>query len=281
VPTTTSAVSVQSALEEDLPRAVGDLRHALATDPDGLFAARDGSGAVLGLAAGAVRGDVLLILHLDVAQRARGRGIGRALHAAVGAYGAARGAHQLEFLRPAEAETLGFLLSTGLPVRSVALKLRVTLRRPEAAPSPGGELVPVGPGAPLGGWVADLDRETRGHARGVDWNVWLRRGVSVVSLRRKGRPEAVGALTMTAKSAAIGPIEGRTPAAAAEILPLLLTEARRLGALSATLTVPADAAALLGAALKARFRLESSFPLLASRLRGDFRRYAASATAFF
>ena len=277
----TSSVRVQSAQEEDLPRAAGDLRHALTTDPDGVFAARDGSGSLLGLAAGAVRGDVLLILHLDVARRARGRGVGRVLHAAVAAYGVARGARQVEFLRPAEPETLGFLLSKGLPVRGVALKFRTAVRLREAASSPGGELVPVGSGAPLAGWVADLDRESRGHARGVDWNVWMRRGVSVVSLRKRGRPEAVGALTVSAKSAAIGPIEGRTPAAAAELLRLLLAESRRLGALSATLTLPADASALLEAAWDARFRLESTFPLLASRLRGDFRRYAASATAFF
>ena len=275
-------VPVRLAEERDLPRGEADLRHALATDPDGLFAASDDAGPLLGLAAGVVRGDVLVVLHLDVATRARGRGTGHALFAAVRAYGAARGAGHLEFLRPAEPETLGFLLSTGLAVRGLGLRLRATLRGAAATPAaPPGTLVPVAAGAPLAGWVADLDRETRGHARAADWAAWMHRGAAVLALRRKGRPEALGTLFVTGDAAALGPIEARTPAGAAEMIPLLVAAARERGAASATLTLPDGARLPLAAAFRERFRLETTFPLLASRPRGDFRRYAASPTPLF
>jgi len=272
-------VPIRPAVERDLPREAADLHHALATDPEGLFAASEGDGPLLGLAAGAVRGEVLVVLHLDVAARARGRGAGHALFAAVREYGAARGARHVEFMRPAEPETLGFLLSTGLPVRGLALMLRASLRTAPAAPAE--SLVPVAAGAPLAGWVADLDRETRGHARPADWDAWMHRGAAVLALRRRGRPEALGAIFVTGSAAALGPVEAKTPAAAAEMVPLLLAEARARGASSATLTLPDGARLLLTAAFRARFRLRAVFPILSSRPRGDFRRYAASPTAWF
>ena len=275
-------VPVRPAEEKDLPRGAADLRQALVTDPAGLFAASEEGGPLLGLAGGAVRGDVLVVLHLDVEARGRGRGAGRALFAAVREYGASRGAHHLEFMRPAGPETLGFLLSTGLPFRGLALQLRGSLLRAATSPAvPAGVLVPVTAGAPLAGWVADLDRETRGHARPADWDAWMHRGAAVLALRRKGRPEALGALFMTDDVAAIGPVEAKTPSAAAEMIPLLVAEARERGAASATLTLPDGARLPLAAAFRARFRLESVFPLLASRPRGDFRRYAASSTPLF
>ena len=282
MPAPRKPVPVRIAEEEDLPRGAVDLRHALATDPDGLFAASDETGPLLGLAAGAVRGDVLVVLHLDVAARARGRGAGQALFAAVRAYGAARGARHLEFLRPAEPETLGFLLSTGLGVRGLGLRLRATLRSAAVAPAaPPGTLVPVAAGAPLVGWVADLDRETRGHARAADWAAWMHRGAAVLALRKNGRPEALGALFIAGDAAALGPIEARTPAGAAEMIPLLVAAAQERGAASATLTLPDGASLPLAAAFRERFRLETTFPLLANRPRGDFRRYAASPTPLF
>ena len=275
-------IPVRPAEERDLPRGEAELCHALATDPDGLFAASDGSGPLLGLAAGVVRGDVLVLLHLDVAARARGRGAGHALFAAVRAYGASRGARHLEFLRPAEPETLGFLLSTGLAVRGLGLRLRASLRGAATAPAvPAEVLVPVAAGAPLAGWVADLDRETRGHARAADWSAWMQRGTEVLALRRRGRPEALGALFVAGGAARLGPVEARTPAAAAEMIPLLVAAARERGASSAALTLPDGARLPLAVAFRERFRLEAAFPLLASRPRGDFRRYAASPTPLF
>jgi GNAT superfamily N-acetyltransferase len=272
-------VSVRLAEEQEIPRGAVHLLDAFGTDPDGFFAASDGAGPPVGLAAGAVREDVLVVLHLDVTARARGRGAGHALFAAVREYGASRGARHLEFLRPAGPETLGFLLSTGLPVRGLALRLRASLRAAPAAPAEA--LAPVPSGAPLAGWVADLDRETRGHARAADWEAWSRRGAAVLALRRRGRPEALGALFVTGRAAAIGPVEARTPAAAAEMIPLLAGEARSRGALAATLTLPDGARLPLAAAFRARFRLAALYPLLASRTRGDFRRYAASPTPLF
>jgi len=109
----------------------------------------------------------------------------------------------------------------------------------------------------------------------------MHRGAAVLALRRRGRPEALGAIFVAGDAAALGPVEAKTPGAAAEMIPLLVTAARARGARSATLTLPDGARLPLAAAFGERFRLEASFPLLASRPRGDFRRYAASPTPLF
>ncbi len=270
---------VRAAREGDLPKEAADLRHALTTDPEGIFAAGAEGAPPEGLVAGAVRGDLLQIVHLEVARSARGRGAGAALFSAVRAYGAARGTRAIEFARPADGATLGFLLGVGLPMRGVALQLATrSLRGGDDVPPP---LVPVPPGAPLSGWVADLDRETRGFARTPDWTFWARRGTALFSLRRRGRPEAIGALAATGEVGAVGPVAAATPEAATELLLALAGEAARRGARVIRVTLPAEARLPLERALARGFRVEATFPLLSSRARGDFRRYAASPSSFF
>lgn len=275
----TSLLPVRPARESDLPREATDLRHALVTDPEGLFAVGAEGAAPEGLAAGAVRGDLLQIVHLEVSRSARGHGVGAALFSAVRAYGASRGARGIEFAQPADEATLGFLLGIGLPIRGVAVRLRTrSIRAGAEAPL---HLVPVPPGAPLSGWVADLDRETRGFARTPDWAFWARRDDALFSTRRRGRPEAIGALAVTGREVAVGPVAAATPEAAAGLLVALAAEATRRGAAAVRVTLPAEARLLLERALGCGFRVEGTFPLLSSRARGDFRRYAASPTAFF
>lgn len=275
----TPLLPVRSARESDLPKDAADLRHALATDPEGLFAVGTEGEAPEGLAAGAVRGEVLQIVHLEVSRSARGRGVGAALFAGVRAWGASLGARGIEFARPADEATLGFLLGLGLPVRGVAVRLRArSIRAGSEAPL---LLVPVPPGAPLSGWVADLDRETRGFARGPDWAFWRRQGEELFSTRRRGRPEAIGALSVRGREATVGPVAAATPEAAAGLLVSLALEAVRREAGVIRVTVPAEARLLLERTLGCGFHVEGTFPLLSSRARGDLRRYAASPTAFF
>ncbi len=273
------AVPVRPAREEELPPGAEDLRHALATDPDGVFAAGESGKPPLGLAAGVARGETLSIVHLDVAPRARGRGVGGALFAALRSYGASRGTRAVEFAREGDAAALGFLLGAGLPVRGLALLLRA--RTPVPARGSAAALHPVPPGAPLSGWVAALDRETRGFSRTADWAFWTRRGTELFSARRGGRPEGIGGLTLGRGRAFLGPVEASTPAATAEILLALAAEARRREAAELLVTLPGEARVPLQAALAAGFRLAGTFPLLGGRWRGDPRRYAASGTAFF
>jgi GNAT superfamily N-acetyltransferase len=165
----------------------------LVTDPDGALVAATGDGRILGRAAAAVREDALLLARLEVDSAHRGRGVGRALLDAVRAYGAGRHARVLEALAPSGPEGVAFLLHAGLSLRTLVLSLA------GAPPAPAAEaraLEPVGLGAPLSGWVADLDRETRGFARPAEWERAVAKG-EVVALRRRGRPEAVGALRFT------------------------------------------------------------------------------------
>ena len=273
------SVPVHPAREEDLPPEAGDLLHALATDPEGVVVARDEvRGVVLGLAAVVARGDVLSLVHLDVTRAARGKGVGVALFSAVRAYGASRGTRRLAFAREADDATLGFLLGEGLPVRGLALRLRARSFPPGDAAIP---LSPLVAGAPLSGWVAALDRETRGFSRTADWSWWMRHGTEAFAARRGGRPEGVGAMRLDGRQAFLGPVEADTPAAAAALLIALAAEARRRGASEILITLPAEARLLLTEALRAGFRLAGTFPILAGPAPGDLRRYAASPTAFF
>jgi GNAT superfamily N-acetyltransferase len=272
-------LQVRPVRESDLPEDAADLRHAFATDPEGTFAVGAEGVPPEGLAAGVVRGELLQIVHLEVSRSARGRGVGAALFAAVRGYGASRGARGVEFMQGTDEVTLGFLLGLGLPVRGVAIRLRArTLRAGAGVPS---LLVPVPSGAPFSGWVADLDRETRGFARTPDWAFWARRGSVLFSTRRRGRPEAIGALATSGRGAAVGPVAAATPEAAAGLLIALAAEAIRRGAGEVRVTTPAEARLLLEHVLGCGFRVEGTFPLLSTRARGDLRRYAASPTAFF
>ncbi|HQR47199.1 MAG TPA: hypothetical protein PK598_14450 [Thermoanaerobaculia bacterium] len=274
-----SDVPVRPARETELPKDAGDLLHAYAPDPEGVFSAGPEGAAPLGLAAAAVRGDVLQVVHLEVVRAARGKGVGPALWTAVRAYGAARGARTAEFARPADEGTLGFLLGAGLPVRGVALRLRAAAGKlAEQAPVP---LTPLPPGAPLTGWIADLDRETRGFPRAADWGYWTRRGSELLSTRRRGRPEGLGALTRAGRRALLGPVAAARPETAAELLLALAGEGLRRGAEEIEAVVPSEARLLVAGALRAGFRVAGFFPVLGGRLRGDLRRYAASPTAFF
>ena len=274
-----TAVLVRPARETDLPTEARDLLHAYATDPEGVFAAGPEGSPPLGLAAGVVRGDALQVVHLEVVRAARGKGAGPALWKSVRAYGAARGVRSAEFARPADEATLGFLLGAGLPVRGVALRFRATSLRPSAAtPVP---LTPHPPGAPLSGWVADLDRETRGFPRAADWSYWTRHGTELFAARRRGRPEGLGALTLLGRRALLGPVAAVRPEAAAQIFLALAGEALRRGAGEIEATLPSEARLLVTEALRAGLRLAGSFPVLGSRLRGDLRRYVASPTSFF
>ncbi|MGE5344552.1 MAG: GNAT family N-acetyltransferase [Acidithiobacillales bacterium] len=274
-----SSRMVRPAGEGDLPKGAADLRHALLTDPDGVFAACGEGTVAAGIAAGVVRGDVLTVVHFEVAREARGRGIGSALWAAVRSYGVSRGARTVEFVRPADEATLGFLLRAGLPVRGVALRLRAESHRALAGPEV--PLTPMQPGPALTGWVADLDRETRGFPRSVDWSVWSRSGSELFAARRRGRPVAIGALTLSPEHASLGPVAAATPEAASELVLALAAKALRHGTARIEVTLPSEARLPLAEALRAGFRLAGSFPLLAGRSRGDLRRYAASPTAFF
>lgn len=265
------------------PAGDADLAHARTTDPDGAFVARDAEGRVLGLASAAVREDALLLLALDVGAVHRGRGVGRALLAAVRAYGSARGAHALEVLAPDEPSALAFFLHAGLSLRTLVLGMEAAAGA--AAPARSAALAPVAPGAPLSGWIAALDRETRGFARPRDWGRRAADG-HVVSLKRGGRPVALGAwaggtsetVKEALKATALGPLAAKTPEAAADLLSLL---AGRFPGTRLSLALPAEARVLLVAAGALGFRAVSTRVLLADRRRGDLRCYAGGGDRFF
>ncbi len=262
-----------------------DLSHALSTDPEGAFVARDKEGRVLGRASAAVRDETLLLLALDVLEGHRGHGAGRALVDAARAYGAARGARVLEVLAPDEPSALAFFLRAGLLVRSLVLDLQAVLpetrgeRRAASGANPGrASLAPVGLGVPLSGWVAALDRETRGFARPREWGRLVNEG-HAFALRRGGRPVAIGGWRVGAHGeTALGPIAAKTPEAAADLLPLLaaLPPGRRM-----TLALPSDARLLLVSAKALGFRTAATRVLLADIRQGDFRRYAGGGGHFF
>jgi len=261
-----------------------DLAHARATDPDGTFVARDAEGRVLGTACAAVREDTLLLLSLDVDAADRGSGVGRMLLAAVRAHGAARGARALEVLAPDEPAALAFFLHAGLSLRTLVLGMEAVAAASARDPGTqgrGGPLSPVGSGAPLSGWIAALDRETRGFARPRDWGRRVADG-HLVSLKRGGRPVALGAwheeANAEAKRMALGPIAAKTPEAAADLLPLL---AARSAGKRLSLALPAEARALLLAARALGFRAVSTRALMTDRRRGDLRRYAGGGGRLF
>ena len=255
----------------DWPKAAPDAA-LLATDPDGVLVAASPDGRILGRAAAAAREDALLIARLEVAPESRGRGVGRALLSAVRAYGVSRRARALEALAATGADGVAFLLRAGLSLRTLVLVFT-------GAPSGGARgptLEPVGLAA-LSGWVADLERETRGFSRTPEWERAALRG-EVLSLRRRGRPDAVGALRRAAGTAWIGPVVGRSPDAAAELLAAL---ANRAGGPRAAVRLPAEASALLEAARRCGLSAAEAAPLLAVRRRGDFRRLAGAPGALF
>ena len=259
-----------------------DLAHARVTDPDGAFVARGAGEQVLGSAWAAVREDTLLLLALDVEPAQRGRGVGGALLGAARAYGSTRAARFLEVLAPNEPDALAFLLRAGLSFRALVLELEaaaIPAERRDASPSLA--LTPVGPGAALSGWIAALDRETRGFARPRDWGRGVEQG-RVVSLKRGGRPVAVGAWEeatgAAVRTVALGPIAAKTPEAAAEMLLLL---AARFPGKRLSLALPSEARILLDAAAALGFRAVSSRALLTDRTRGDLRRYAGGGGRFF
>jgi GNAT superfamily N-acetyltransferase len=263
-----------------------DLAHARDTDPDGAFVARDADGHVAGVACAAVREGTLLLLALDVDAGRRGKGVGRSLLAAARAYGAARGARALEVLAPNEPSALAFFLHAGLSLRALVLGMEAVAAAHPGDPGtqgPGGPLAAVGSGAPLSGWIAALDRETRGFARPRDWGRSAEGG-RLVSLRRGGRPVALGAWQEGTKgepkenATVLGPIAAKTPEAAADFLPML---AARSSGKRLFLSLPSEARTLLLAASALGFRAVSTRVLLADRHRGDFRRYAGGGGRFF
>lgn len=276
------AVSVRTARPGEAvpPLPDADLTHARTTDPDGSFVARDAEGRVVGTASAAVREDTLLLLALDVGAAHRGKGAGRALLAAARAYGAARGARALEVLAPDEPSALAFFLGAGLSLRALVLGMEAgAAPLGPRAPARGGPLALVGPGAPLSGWIAALDRETRGFARPRDWGRMAADG-HVVALKRGGRPVALGAWHEEASgtATALGPIAAKTPEAAADLLPLL---AARSSGKRLSLALPTEARTLLLAAGALGFRAVSTRALLADRRHGDLRRYAGGGGRFF
>lgn len=275
------SVSVRAARpgEAVAPPSDGDLAHARATDPDGAFVARDADGRTVGTAWAAVREDTLLLLALDVDAAHRGKGVGGALLAAARAYGAARGARFLEVLAPDEPSALAFFFRAGLSVRALVLGMEAQASGDPGAPARGAPLSPVGPGAPLSGWIAALDRETRGFARPRDWGRYAEGG-RLVSVKRGGRPVALGAWREEAggTATALGPIAAKTPEAAADFLPLL---AARSAGIRLSLALPEEARTLLLAAGTIGFRAVSTRALLTERRRGDLRRYAGGGGRFF
>ncbi len=267
---------VRPARAGEWPKAAADAA-LLTTDPDGVLVAVAPDGRVLGRAAAAVREDALLLARLEVDPPHRGGGIGRALLEAVRAYGAARRARALEALAPSGAAGVAFLLDAGLSLRTLVLSFAGP---PPKGASGTGALEPVGLGAPLAGWVAALDRETRGFARVAEWERAVTNG-EVLALRRRGRPEAVGALRRAGGAAFIGPAAGRSPEAAAQLLLALAARAGASGASRLVVRIPAEASALLAAARRAGLSAGEAIPLLGVRRRGDFRRLAGAPGPLF
>jgi GNAT superfamily N-acetyltransferase len=267
---------VRPARAGEWPKAAADAA-LLATDPDGALVAVAEDARILGRAAAATREDALLLARLEVDPSFRGKGVGRALLEGVRAYGAARRARALEALAPSGPEGVAFLLRAGLSLRSLVLSFGGA---PPGNAAGAGALEPVGFGAALSGWVADLDRETRGFARVPEWERAVAQG-EVLALRRRGRPEAVGALRRSGTRAWIGPAAGRSPEAAAQLLVALAARAGASGASRLVVRLPAEAAALLEAARRLGLAAEEAIPFLTLRRRGDFRRIAGAPGALF
>jgi GNAT superfamily N-acetyltransferase len=249
----------------------------LATDPDGALVAAGAEGRILGRAAAAVREDALLLARLEVDPPHRGTGIGRALLEGVRAYGAARRARAFEALSPGGPEGVAFLLNAGLSVRTLVLSFAGT---PPRTDDRAAVLEPVGFGPALSGWIADLDRETRGFARLSEWERAVGAG-EVLALNRRGRPDGLGALRRAGARAWIGPVAARSPESAAQLVSSLAARAGASGASRIFVRVPAEAAALLAAARGLRLAAEDAIPLLALRRRGDFRRLAGAPGPLF
>jgi hypothetical protein len=245
------------------------------TDPEGALVAVDQEGRLAGSAMAAVREDVLLLLALDVKAQHRRLGVGSALLAAARAYGAARGARALDVFAPHDPSSLAFFFRAGLSLRTLVLEM--TAEVSDLAPGPGTSLHAVSPGASLYGWIATLDRETRGFARPRDWARWAQEG-HVVSWKRAGRPVALGAWHPGPRGTALGPIAARAPEGAADLLPLL---ASRAGGKRFSLALPAEARALLDAAARFGFQPVSTRVLLGETRRGDLRRYAGGGGLIF
>jgi hypothetical protein len=171
--------------------------------------------------------------------------------------------------------SLAFFFRAGLSLRTLVLEM--TAEVSDLAPVPGTSLHAVSPGASLYGWIAALDRETRGFARPRDWARWAAEG-HVVSWKRAGRPIALGAWHPGPRGAALGPIASRVPEGSAEFLPRL---ASRAGGNRFSLALPAEARALLVAATSFGFQPVSTQVLLGDRRRGDLRRYAGGGGLIF
>ena len=258
-----------------------DLLHAAATDPEGFLVARRDGNAV-GTGAGIVRGETLQVVLLRVEPDSRGKGVGSALLAALCAYGRSRGARGVELPAPSEPAALAFALRAGLPLATTFICLDSKTARPLV---PGARQVPtlqaVAAGAGLTGWVADLDRETRGFSRPAEWAAWIaREGSEVLASRRRGRPEAIGAIVRNGTGAVIGPISARTPESAAEMLTALAARAAAPGAVRIALTLPVEARLLVERAFRMGFLVSGSIALFSSARQGDFRRYAAAGNVF-
>jgi GNAT superfamily N-acetyltransferase len=266
---------VRAARTGEWPRGAPDAP-LLATDPDGALVAVAADGRIFGRALAAVREDALLLARLEVDPIHRAGGIGRALLEAVRAYGAARRARTFEALAVGGPEGIALLLRAGLSLRTLVL----TFAGPPPRDALPAVLEPVDLGAPLSGWVADLDRETRGFARVAEWERAVAKG-NVLALRRRGRPEAVGALRRAGATAWIGPAAGRSPQTTAQLLEALAARAGSSGASRLVVRVPVEAAALLEAARRLGLEAEESVPLFAARRRGDFRRIAGSPGPLF
>jgi GNAT superfamily N-acetyltransferase len=258
-------------------------RQALGSDPDGVFVAENGEGAVLGRAAGSVRGDTLRVT-LEVEEAARERGVGSALFDAVRAHGAARGATALETEIPLDAASLAFAAKKRLPMRTLVLSLELAQAPAPPRAASALRVEPFTPGAGLSGWVANLERETRGYALTPDWTLWLRRpDARAYALRRGGRPEGIAAIFgegEDAHTAHIGPLSSKTPTSASAALAPLSVLARASGAKRVTVSVSADAHLLLDVALALGFRVGGARALLSTRPRGDLRR-TLGGPAFF
>jgi hypothetical protein len=247
---------------------------------------RDAAGALLGRGAAVVRGETLLLLDLDVAPEARGRGLGAALFSGLRQYGRNRGARGLECASARMNAALAFLLRQGIPARTSIARLEANMRPPLPAEAPlragAWSLSPIAIGPGLSGWVADLDRETRGFSRAQEWTHWLRTGAGEAwALKRRGRPEGIAALIRSGAEVALGPIEARDSAGVAAVLPFLLARAGRLGASRVSLTLPLEARGALDAAFASGFRLVSTNPFFAMRPRVDPKRYAGSGGIFY
>lgn len=263
----------------------GPLAQLFEANPDGFLLAVGADGSVRGRAACLVRDDVLIVAHLFVEEAARGSGIGTALLSAAKEHGHSRGTRTLEILAPTDPATIGFLLERGLGIRGTVLALGAAVSDITDAVSgetDGTTFAPISEGAGLSGWVANLDRETRGFARTPEWTWWLRtRSIEAWSLKRRGHPEGIAALGRADDVALLGPIEARLPEAAASALTFLVSRASKTLATRVLALVASEARLLLAAAFGAGLKVEGTHVLFGSKSRGDLSRYAGAGTVFF